>query len=352
MATTAGDRDVPFALDVLAKYALAHTIFAAHELGLWRPFEADPAAVIDVEALVTDHSLERRTTLGIVDHLARRRVLERCQGGGARYRLGPVGHELIGAGWYAYIVYYVGGYGGVLSSMSALADGSSRYGEDVVRDTEYVAKGTEMMSLTRHHASYGVVLDRAEQLAPRRVADVGCGSASFLAQLVERCRCDSGVGIDLSLPVCHMARENVKKAGLADRIEIVRCDMRDVLAERPDLAGSFDVVTAMMVLHESLFGGEERTVELLRTLCGLLAPERGALLVLDKQTDVLDLGEAPAYLTEYKLAHDITKQDLCSADRWRELVEASGMRITGTRTLPAHTGSILMECRPAAGAER
>jgi SAM-dependent methyltransferase len=195
-------------------------------------------------------------------------------------------------------------------------------------------------------------MERAERLAPRRIADVGCGSASFLAQLVERCGCDRGVGIDLSEPVCRMARDNVAKAGLADRIEIVQCDMRDVLAVRPDLAGSFDVVTAMMVVHESLFGGEQRTIELLRTLGGLLAPERGALLLLDKQTDVLDLGQAPAYLTEYKLAHDVTRQDLCSARRWEELVEASGMQLAGTATLPAHTGSILMECRPASGAER
>ena len=346
MPTIGDDADVPFALDVLAKYALAHTVFAAHELGLWREFEADPGRVLDVEAFAADRALEMRTTLGIVDHLARRQVLERCPGTPARYRLGAVGRELIGDGWYAYIVYYLGGYGRVLSAMGSLAAGSSRYGEDVVRDTAYVARGTEMMSTTRHHASYGVVLDRAERLRPARVADVGCGSGSFLIRLVERCGCGHGLGIDASPAVCRMAAENVRRAGLEDRIEVLRCDMRQVLAARPELAGSFDVVTAMMVVHESLSDGEGRTVELLRTLSGLLAPERGALLVLDKQTDLLDGGGAPGYLTEYKLAHDVTWQDLCSAGRWRELVESAGMRLEATVALPPHTGSILLDCRP------
>jgi histidinol-phosphate aminotransferase len=346
MPTTGDDGDAPFALDVLAKYALAHTVFAAHELGLWREFEADPERALDVEAFVADRGLDARNTFGIVDHLARRRVLERCPGVAPRYRLGPLGRELIGDRWYAYIVYYVGGYGRVLSALSSLANGSSRYGEDVVRDTAYVARGTEMMSVTRHHASYEVVLDRAERLRPARIADVGCGSASFLIRLVERCRCDYGLGIDVSEAVCRMAGENVRTAGLEDRVDILRCDMRDVLEARPDLAGSFDVVTAMMVAHESLSDGEDRAVELLRTLSGLLTPGRGALLILDKQTDLLDSGQAPAYLTEYKLAHDVTGQDLCSARRWRELIERAGMRLEWTEALPAHTGSILLECRP------
>jgi histidinol-phosphate aminotransferase len=338
------DGEVPFALDVLAKYALAHTVFAAHELGLWRAFEADPGRTLDVDAFVAERALERRTALGIVDHLARRRVLERCSGDGRRYRLGPLGRDLVGDGWYAYVVYFVGGYGGVLRSLTALADGSSRYGEDVIRDTAYVAKGTEMMSTTRHHASYEVVLDRAARLHPARVLDVGCGSASFLIRMVEHCGCEGAVGLDVSEAVCRMARANVRDAGLDGRVEILRCDMRDVRTARPELAGAFDVVTAMMVVHESLYGGEERTVELLSTLAGLLT-DHGSLLVLDKQTDLLDAGEAPPYLTEYKLAHDVTKQDLCSAGRWRELVERAGMRLEATAALPPHTGSILLECR-------
>jgi len=345
MPPTGDDATVPFALDVLAKYALAHTVFAAHELGLWRAFEDDPDRVLDAGAFVAERGLEPRTAFGIVDHLARRGVLERCPGTAPRYRLGPAGRELIGDGWYAYIVYYVGGYGGVLSELSALGAGTSRYGPDVVRDTAYVARGTEMMSRTRHHASYEVVLDRAARLRPARVADVGCGSASFLVQLVDRCRCERGVGIDVSEPVCAMAAASVRDAGLDQSVEIVRCDMRDVLAARPDLAGTFDVVTAMMVVHESLHGGEERTVELLRTLAGLLTPERGALLILDKQTDLLDAGQAPAYLTEYKLVHDATLQDLCSSARWRELIERAGMRLEATEALPPHTGSILLDCR-------
>lgn len=349
VSTTADSPSVPFALDVLAKYALAHTVFAAHELGLWRALEADPGRAIDVDAFLSDRSLEPRTTLGIVDHLARHEVLERCPGQGRRYRLGPVGRELAGDGWYTYVVYYVGGYGEVLSRMTALASGASRYGTDVVRDTAYVARGTEMMSVTRHHASYGTVLDRAAELQPARVADVGCGSASFLIRLVERCGCGYGLGIDLSAPVCEMAAENVQAAGLEDRIEMLRCDMREVVAARPDLAGSLDVVTAMMVVHESLFGGEDRTVELLRSLSRLLTPGRGRLLILDKQTDALDAGLAPPYLTEYKLVHDVTTQDLCSAERWEQLVEAAGMRLEGTVVLPPHTGSILLQCRVDAG---
>jgi SAM-dependent methyltransferase len=335
------DQRDPFALDVLAKFALAHTIFAAFEIGLWEGFHDDPEHALDVDAFVAERGLEPRIVRGIVDHLRRRDVLVAA---GDRYCLGPRGRHLIAEGWLAYVAFYVGGYRDVLAATTAMAKGDSRYGTDVIRNTHYVALGTEMMSRTAHHASYEVVLGRAAQLRPRRVADVGCGSAHFLIQLVDACGSDHGLGVDVSASACQLANDNVLAAGRTGRIEIVQCDMRRLLQERSDLAGSFDVITSMMVVHESLYGGEWNTVQLLRDLSRALVPGTGRMLILDKQTDVLDAGRTPPYFTEYKLVHDLTYQDLCDQAGWERIISAAGMRLESVQKLPEHTGSILLEC--------
>lgn len=75
-------------------------------------------------------------------------------------------------------------------------------------------------------------------LAGARVLDIGCGSGGIAVDLVRRHGAGTVVGIDVEEPVCAHARRRAERAGVADRVEIVRVEPGPV----PLPAASFDIV--------------------------------------------------------------------------------------------------------------
>lgn len=333
------------ALQIIASYALANTIFAAYELGLWEELSGGNS-ILDVDRFIEDRNLDSRVTWGIVDHLIRRSVLRHRERG--RVSLGSLGEELITRNQLPYIVYYLGGYGKVVSSAAALAQRKSLYGKDISRNSHYVALGTHLMSLTEHHGSYAAVFARAGLSRPKLIVDLGCGDGALLCSLMHRADAETGIGVDISSEVCTLAAETVASAGLSDRVTILNCDLASTTQHRPDLIGRCDLVICMMVLHEFIRLGIDKMIATLRTLVDLVSIGSGRVLILDKHTDVLENGADPLYFTEYKLAHDLTQQDLCTEAEWRRLFKLAGLDVIYKEALPTHTGSILFECRGGA----
>ena len=100
-----------------------------------------------------------------------------------------------------------------------------------------------------------------------RLLDVGCGWGSFAIHAATR-HGARVLGITLAERQAELARERVRDAGVADRVEIRIADYRE-LVEEP-----FDAITSIgMVEHV----GEERIDEYARRLCALLRPS-GRLL--------------------------------------------------------------------------
>jgi SAM-dependent methyltransferase len=88
--------------------------------------------------------------------------------------------------------------------------------------------------------------DVAERLAAGgRILEVGCGAGLLQLQLAKafpQARC---TGVDIDPTGLTQARDAVRRAGLAGRIEIVEGDVASVVP-----AASFDVVVMVEVLHE------------------------------------------------------------------------------------------------------
>ena len=101
------------------------------------------------------------------------------------------------------------------------------------------------------------------KLAPdERVLDVGCGWGSFAIHAASR-HGVRVVGVTLAERQAELARERVREAGLADRIEIRIADYREVSD------GPFDAISSIgMVEHV----GEERIDLYASRLAGLLRP--------------------------------------------------------------------------------
>jgi hypothetical protein len=101
----------------------------------------------------------------------------------------------------------------------------------------------------------------------------------------------------------------------------------------------------MFVVHEFFYAGYEVAVKALHVIGRLLHPDRGRLLILDKETDVLDAGNSPRYFTEFKLAHDLTKQRLVNSKYWSQVLSDAGLETTAEQRLAPHTGTVQFVCR-------
>jgi 4-hydroxy-2,2'-bipyrrole-5-carbaldehyde O-methyltransferase len=117
-------------------------------------------------------------------------------------------------------------------------------------------------------------LDRVlKSVRPRTMVDVGCGSGVYLRQAATTLHDLSGVGIDSSSDAARLARNNVQRWHLEDRIRIVFGDVRDPSLQIP---GPSELVTLFHNLY--YFEPDERS-PLLRRLAQLTG-ESGALAIV------------------------------------------------------------------------
>jgi 2-polyprenyl-3-methyl-5-hydroxy-6-metoxy-1,4-benzoquinol methylase len=107
---------------------------------------------------------------------------------------------------------------------------------------------------------------------PARVADIGCGagwSCIAIAQNYPKVRVD---GYDLDEASVRLAKDNIKTAGVGER---VRISLRD--ASDPELKGQYDLAIAIECLHDM-----SDPVGALKTMRGLVG-EKGAVLIVDER---------------------------------------------------------------------
>ena len=120
-------------------------------------------------------------------------------------------------------------------------------------------------------AKHELVCRKLGLRAGMRLLDVGCGWGGLVVHAA-RHHGVTATGITLSSEQAELARENVREAGLADRVEIRLQDYRDVAD------GTFDAIASVgMVEHV----GEANLPTYFSTLHDLLAPGGDRLLERD-----------------------------------------------------------------------
>jgi release factor glutamine methyltransferase len=87
-------------------------------------------------------------------------------------------------------------------------------------------------------AALGYLLDRFGADAAVTIADLGTGTGAILLALLSELPCARGVGVDISAAAAATARENARRAGLADRAVFVAGDFCATLG------GPFDAIVA------------------------------------------------------------------------------------------------------------
>src|SRR5262249_42012137 len=138
-------------------------------------------------------------------------------------------------------------FGDVFRSLPAIAAGTEAFVGSGLQDGRLTALGCAQNWAFQQPIFDSVTAD----LRYHRIADLGCGAAARLIHLVSTRPEVTGIGVDLSPEACDLAVENVKRAGLDERITILQADLLDVVAapERYPTVVNADLVTSYFILH-------------------------------------------------------------------------------------------------------
>lgn len=124
------------------------------------------------------------------------------------------------------------------------------------------------------------LMDRLHWTGSERVLDVGCGRGLMLVGAAKRLVTGKATGIDLwqaedlSGNGPDATLENARREGVADRVEILTCDMRDM----PFRDATFDVIVSRAAIH-NLYSPKERAAAV-REIARVLA-DGGSVLIRD-----------------------------------------------------------------------
>lgn len=176
-------------------------------------------------------------------------------------------------------------------------------------------------------------IDQAKRIAaaqtdrPLRILDLGTGSGAIAIAIAKNLPDVEIIASDVSLPALDIARWNVEKQELSERITLLQSDLFDAL----DRDAPFDIICSNPpYISQSEYDALPETVKNYEP--------RGALLSGESGTEIIHkiLDEAPAHLMPQ--GHLILEYSPMIADACKSLAEASGRysNIKRIRDLAGH----------------
>jgi len=202
-----------------------------------------------------------------------------------------------------------------------LLKGRKKYGRDLERRITYVGVGSGRLC---EQLPYPVMRRMVLRQNCRGVLDLGCGDLAFLAGLCRRDENIRGHGIDCSPDMVRFDQEQLGENDFGGRLTVQVGDMFN-LPEPPVGLGRVDGITACDTFHEYL-QEEKKLVELLQAL---RARFDGAVWVIGEfcLQDAAWLRKHPTASLEHHLFHDLSNQQIGTAQQWREIFDRAGLEI-------------------------
>jgi SAM-dependent methyltransferase len=233
--------------DLIAGYHATNLIEIARELGAWEALTASPgltsealAAALATDPFYTDVLCRTAFSFGLLDRE------------GVGWRMAPHFDQILGSPDSTF-------YLGSAARVHLLV------GDDYRQYADHFRAGTTR-SYQQHDPEFMVGVAEALKALPRifidlvlpnlpelrarletgaRILDVGCGGGWALVEFARRFPMARCVGVDLEPYSIELARKLIEARGLADR-----CEARLGGVEELGEAGSFDIATSFLVIHE------------------------------------------------------------------------------------------------------
>jgi hypothetical protein len=310
----------------------AAALSAANELGLLERLRDEPA--VGVASFCAEHDLHEESVVSICRALAAVDVLELTPDGQVRPgRLFATAYREKG-----YFLWLVRGYGHMLEHLADHCRLTNRPADP--NDRTFVRRRGKYIALAGHDYGARFVDGHVEAIVNERpfrvAADLGCGAAGRLIDLVGERDAVRGVGIEIDEDAVRLARANVAAAGLADRISIVHADAT-ALDRRPEF-DRVDLLCSFFMGHD--LWPRPRCRRVLEGL-PIVFPSLERFLLCDTHREHHgDVRETPIFVLAFELTHAVMGQRIPTATEWLELFDEVGLRCAGAHRIGIPSSTI------------
>jgi hypothetical protein len=153
------------------------------------------------------------------------------------------------------------------------------------------------------------------------IADLGCGSAGRLIDIVRARPHVRGLGVELNEDAVKLAQENVRDAGLEPRLCIVGGDVTQ-LTSRQDFQ-DVDLLCSFFMGHD--LWPRARCRRILSDLQTVFPSMKRFLLCDTHRYDVESTEEMPTFVMAFELTHAVMGQSIPSQAEWLDLFADVGL---------------------------
>lgn len=305
-------------------YARAFILFALHDTGVFELLrKGNP---LTVSQIASQCNLLPSLLDGVMNFLYFSDKILIKKGG--RFSLSRYGKEYLFTDTVLTMSYgAIGAASCLLYELAPCLRGEKKYGRDFCRPGDLVAKGSFYTS----KQNYSWVVDELVGLGVKNVADLGCGSADIL---INFCRLNSkiqGTGIDISAGALQEASKIISSAGFSNRIRLVHADITKPSTYKNNLKniGAFN---AIMVIHEFLQNGQQKVIDMLKSMKRLFPGRYFFIGELDppseKEYSSMPYPDRIHPLFAHFLSHPLTRGGYCmKKEQWVKLFNKAGIEI-------------------------
>jgi SAM-dependent methyltransferase len=211
-------------------------------------------------------------------------------------------------------------YSPIFENLEKLLRGEKKYGADLVRHRDYVAKGST--EITRY-LPFPAAKRLLQEHGYRSVLDLGCGNGAFLFYIYPLL--EIGFGVDLASDTITWANQKSRNEGF-ERLQFLVGDIFEMTKIRDSIPAQPEIITLMFVLHEFLYEGDNQVNVILHGLHESFPHAHLMICELCEASPEL-LRRNPTAICEHHLYHRLSHQGYATAEKWKQLFTVAGYRL-------------------------
>lgn len=218
-----------------------------------------------------------------------------------------------------YFYWMMGGYGGFLNRFADLSRVENRKGNYFSRDGAAIALSGRNYGSIHVDPFFEQII---QNLDFKKVADLGCGSAERLIQIVRRRKQIEGVGIEVNSQGAAVARRNVQDQQLQNRIEVVESDVARL--EPHPAFESVELITSFFMGHD--LWPRENCIAVFRNFLSVFPQVKYFVFCDTYRSNEEPKQNLPTFTLGYEVFHTLMGQHIPSLEDWYNVFSVSGWK--------------------------